>query len=384
MSKKYPEKGFIFWPVGNGDSTTILVNKKKIIQLDINHTSASDKDDDPRFPVVDELIKILPKIDGTPYLSTFALSHPDEDHCKGFNYLMEKAIIGELWFTPRIFREYDKDLCEDALAFKEEAERRIKKNIKSPHNIVSGDRIRLIGYDDLLKEEEYKGFSSSLLTVPGNEITEIDGEDCADSFRAFVHAPFKDDSSGERNDTSLGFQIRLLNDGVEANAVLLGDLCYPTVSRIFTQSEDSDLNWNILLAPHHCSKSVMYWKEEGEKEEKLKLDLLDKIEEVALSPGYIIASSNPIPGSNKEGDNPPHAKAKNRYQEIVPDQFICTMEHPNKETPVPIIFSVDNDGLIYNEEEKEVEEEKSMKSVVSEARGYNEPSKQPVGFGING
>src|SRR5207302_201755 len=113
----------------------------------------------------------------------------------------------------------------------------------------------------LLKEEEFEGFPAERLTVPGNEVTELDGEECGTEFRAFIHAPFKDDSAGERNDTSVGMQVTLRDGEVSGTALLLGDLCYPTVKRIFDSSSADDLMWNVLLAPHHCSKSAMYWKE---------------------------------------------------------------------------------------------------------------------------
>lgn len=109
----------------------------------------------------------------------------------------------------------------------------------------------------MLEEDDFEGFPDDKLTVPGNTITEIDGEDFSEEFRAFVHAPFKDDSSGERNLASLAFQITLSEGENTGKAMLLGDHAYPTVKRIFTVSKSEDLEWNVLLSPHHCSKSVM-------------------------------------------------------------------------------------------------------------------------------
>jgi hypothetical protein len=220
------------------------------------------------------------------------------------------------------------------------------------------------------------------LTVPGNAVVELDGEDCSDRFRAFVHAPFKDDCDGDRNDTSVALQVTLLKDLAAGRALLFGDLCYPTVKRIFDTSDDADVEWNVFLAPHHCSKSVMYWKGEGDSEETLKQDILDAIEGAADSPGYIVASSNPIPASNKPGDNPPHAKAKARYEEIVPDEFLCTQEHPNEETPEPIIFSLDANGLHYQEPQQgKAQKSPTVSAAVVTARGSNEPPTRRVGFG---
>jgi len=388
MSIEFPKKGFIFWPVGNGDSTTIVVDDETVIQVDLNNLSESNEDDDPHTPISDELINNLPEVDSNPYLSVFALTHPDQDHCRSFQDLLKDVTIGELWFSPRVFREYKKDLCDDAKAFKEEAERRIERMIEDGDSVDSGDRVRIIGYDDLLEEDEFEGFPDDKLTIPGNDITEIDGEDFSDVFRAFVHAPFKDDSSGERNAASLAFQITLTESEQTGKALLLGDHAYPTVNRIFTVSESDDLEWNIFLAPHHCSKSVMYWKEEDEDEESLKQDILDLIEENASSPGYIVASSEPIPTSNQSGDNPPHAKAKNRYQEIVPDDFFCTQEHLNEDNSQPVVFDFDENGFRYvepedSDEQDEGQSEKGLGAAVIGTQGTDEPPKQQVGFGNN-
>jgi hypothetical protein len=37
--KGFPRRGFIFWPVGTGDSTTIVVDQKEgmILQIDLRH-----------------------------------------------------------------------------------------------------------------------------------------------------------------------------------------------------------------------------------------------------------------------------------------------------------------------------------------------------------
>lgn len=382
MLVKLPSQGFAFWPVGSGDSTTIAVGDDVFMQVDLRHLACVDEDDDdPRMAVIDHLEKILPRVGGKPYLSVFVLTHPDEDHCRGFAELLKRITIGELWHTPRVFREYPRDLCEDAKVFRKEAKRRVAKTIKGGE-VGAGDRVRVIGYDDLLKEDDYKGFPADRLTIPGNAVVDLDGEDCSDRFRAFVHGPFKGDCAGERNGTSIALQVALDKDGIAGKAMLMGDLCYPTVKRIFDRSKAADVEWNVLLAPHHCSKSVMYWKGEGESEETLKQDVLDAIEAAASSPGYIVASSEVIPASNQSGDDPPHARAKQRYEEIVPDEFLCTQEHPNEETPEPIIFSVSASGFQYQEPQQgRSQKSRTVSSAIAAARGSSTPPTQRVGFG---
>jgi len=381
MPFKLPSQGFVFWPVGNGDSTTIIIDDDTVIQVDLNHLESSEEEDDPHIPIIDELVDLLPEVDDKPYLSVFALTHPDQDHCRGFPELLKRVTIGEIWHTPRIFRGYSSDLSDDAKAFQKEAMRRAKEMIKHDGQVEGGDRLRLIGYDELLEEDEFKNFPMEYLTVPGKTITIVDGQDVEDLFEAFVHAPFKDDSSGDRNDTSLAMQVNLKGGDIWGRAMLLGDHCYPTLRKIFDRSESDDLEWNVFLAPHHCSKRVMYWKDEEDDEEKLKQDILDDIEKAAGQPGYIVASCEPIPSRNAEGDNPPHAKAKNRYEEIVPDDFLCTQEHPNEDNPEPIVFELTEEGLSYLSPEKDKSKsESSLKESVRMARGGDAPKEQ-VGFG---
>ena len=372
-----PDQGFIFWPVGTGDSTTIRVAEKVHLQVDLRHMAKSEDDKDTAWPVIDELIEILPKRDGGPFLSGFALTHPDLDHCQGFEELNERVFISELWMSPRTFREIreDEDLCDDAQAFHDEAMRRVKATIAAGGDPGRGDRIRIVGYDDLLQEPDFQGFPEEFLSVPGQTIATLDGEDLSGTFEAFVHAPFKDDSFGDRNECSLAFQITLCNGDGVGRALLMGDLNYPIVRRIFDRSEDEALAWNVLLAPHHCSKSVMYWKDEDE--ETLKPEMVRDIGNAALDPGYVVSSSESVPARNEPGDNPPHAKAKRQYERIVPNEFLCTHEHPDKKNPEPIVFEVSENGFAYVGES---EASKSMGDALK-AGGVAVAPAEAVGFG---
>ena len=116
-----PNQGFIFWPVGTGDSTTIRVSKTVYLQIDQHHMAKSEDDDETAWTVIDELIDIQPTLEDTPYLSVFALIHADQDHCRGFEEFNERVIISELWMSPRTFREFrlNEDLCDDAEAFRD-------------------------------------------------------------------------------------------------------------------------------------------------------------------------------------------------------------------------------------------------------------------------
>lgn len=389
MSKYLPEKGFVFWPVGTGDSSTVVIqHDETILQIDLHHLSKSDDGDDPHCAIVDELGACLPKKDGKPFLAVFALTHPDKDHIKGFGDLLDKVTIGEIWHTPRIFNEYKKDLCDDAVAFKDEVSRRRDININKNGNVAVGDMVRVIGHDVIFESGNYKDFPEYWRTYPGNTITEINNKSVEDDFTAFVHAPFKDDSAAERNDTSLALQIVIKEGDGIGKALFFGDRAYPTIKLIFDKTKEKDrteyLEWDVMLSSHHCSKKVMYWKGDDDDVEKLKQDIMDDFDDYKLDGGYIIASSE-SDFSDEEGKNPPHLKARKRYEEIVDSgHFQCTHEHPNTKNPTPIIFELDSSGLSYKEPAKTKKVQKSglgLGLATSEARGEDEPPSEKAGFG---
>ena len=97
-----PDRGAVFWPVGTGDSTTVVIDDDTVLQVDLHDMSKADDDANPEVPVVDRLVEGLPTKDGRPYLAVFALTHADKDHCLGFADLLDQVHIGELWSTPRL------------------------------------------------------------------------------------------------------------------------------------------------------------------------------------------------------------------------------------------------------------------------------------------
>jgi hypothetical protein len=389
MSEKFklPNRGFVFWPVGTGDSTTVIIKPGVVMQLDLHHLAKAEGSDDPAWPILDELVPLLPKKNGKPYLSLFALTHPDEDHILGFKELLKKVTIGEIWHTPRIFRDWvDKNpLCDDAEAFYQEVHRRRKAVIADPDNVKAGDRVRVIGHDEILGEEKYKDFPTERTSHPGDSIAIVDDEDVADCFNAFVHAPFKVDAEDTRNNTSLSLHIRLIEGSGVGEVLFWGDREYPTIKQIFETTEAHEGNiqflyWDATLAPHHCSKKAMFWKDEGEDEESFRKDIMDLFEKYRKDGAIIVASAN-ADFTDEDGDNPPHGKARRKYEAIVDaGNFICTHEHPDEENPKPIVLEVTGDGLTKRGLSASAGLA-SVASAVDRSRGNMAPPSQQVGFG---
>jgi hypothetical protein len=248
-----------------------------------------------------------------------------------------------------VLRDYadNTELSEDAQAFCDEAMRRVQCINDVGEAVESGDRVRVIGNDDILDEADFVGLPDRFKSRPGDVVTILDGADLVGSFQAYLHAPFGDDSTRERNNTSLGMQVTVTDGEASGRVMLLGDLDYPPLHRIFIEyAHDADNTaWDVFLAPHHCSKSAMFFQDEGDTEEVLKQDLLDAIEEAGGKVGWIVASSVAIPASNEPGDNPPHAIAKQQYEAIAPTGFLCTGEDPDEDTDEPIVFAIESTGI---------------------------------------
>jgi hypothetical protein len=353
-----PDQGVVFWPVGTGDSTTVVIDDRHVMQVDIRDMKAADQEDAVVAAVIDRLAETLPtRADGSrPYLAVFALTHADLDHCCGFGDLLDSDIlIGELWATPRLWREHATGIeqCADAKRFHEEADRRVKatlEHVLAGRPVPSGDRIRVIGYDEDLGELDlaYSALPAECFSFPGDLITTVDGDDVSEYFEAFVHAPFKDDCAAERNETSLSLHLTLSNPlhGGAGGILLFGDLSYETIKKIFTYttSRPERLAWDVMLSAHHCSKKVMYAPDDDGVEER-KDDILEMFEQAAGSQGYVIASSRPFRDADKSGNNPPHLLARDAYDEIAPSDVLCTGEYPTVDAPRPIAFGLTERGL---------------------------------------
>jgi beta-lactamase superfamily II metal-dependent hydrolase len=351
MTETLTPRGVVFWPVGTGDSSTIIVDDNIVVQVDLHDMAKADDDDEPAVAVVDRLAETLPKTgpDGMPYLAVFVLTHADQDHCRGFADLLSQVAIGEIWATPRLWREYDASdeaICESAQAFHEEVLRRVEETkacLADGKEPPSGDRVRVIGYDTDKEDFSYHDLPDEYLSHPGDAISTLDGVDCAGRFEAFLHAPFKDDCAKARNETSVAMQVTLTDGTGTGQFLLFGDLAYDTIIKIFQYSNDHGrperLDWDVLLAPHHCSKHVMY---DGDD---LKQDVMDALEASANAGARVVSSSYPFREKDEPGNNPPHLKARDRYNEITDEPLVCTMEHGSVDAPSAVVFEVDTAGI---------------------------------------
>ena len=341
-----PEVGFVAWYVGSGDSLTILSGQggdsaELVIQVDINHLSAAEDDDEPYVPIIDQLVEILPKVGDRPYLAAFVLTHPDQDHCGGFEQLLDDVLIGELWATPRVFGEQKSDLCDDAIAFLNEADRRLEAMISGDDE--SGNRIRVVAPVEVFESEPFKALPSEAQSPVGSSTAMIDGVDTKGAFSATFHGPLDVGEDTDRNDTSLAMRVALASGACEQRVLFLGDVAHETLGVLLDHADDEGVEFDILVAPHHGSKRALF-DDDGNEVSEVISGLTDNTAEDA----WVIVSAPPIPASDTDGADPPHRVAWEKYAEIFgKDNQVCTGQHGSEDDPDPVVFGTGDDNCGY-------------------------------------
>lgn len=343
-SNDHPVPRVIFWPVNRGDSTTVVVTDDIVMQVDLHHLDSSSDDDTPATPVLDELEGLLPVgEDGRPYLAGAAFSHLDKDHCLGAGELLDRFTVGELWLTPRSFVEAEDEgtMCEDGERLHGEALRRLAEVYKRGNDTPSGDRMRIVGYSDVLDDLGFADYPDELKSIPGSTVTVLDGEDVSEVLEAFIHSPFRDDCDGsDRNSSSLGMRLTLTDNDATLRVMLLGDLDYKVLERLLDISDDDDLSWDVFLAPHHCSNSAVIDEDGNEV-----TAVTDRLQETMEPGAWVVASSPPFPATDSKGADPPHRAAREIYERVVgQDRFVCTGENGDEDAPSPITFAPEAGG----------------------------------------
>ena len=360
MSRNYIK----FYPVDNGDSSMITLSGGMTILVDCNIRQASIGSTDPAiFDVRKDILQSIKRRNGIPYTDVFILTHGDCDHCRGFkqnfyqgnpdNYSAEdkkaeKIMIDEMWFSPMIAEEHTND---DEDAYQQEAERRLALHLKgSSEKDKPGNRIKIVGYDG---NKNYSALDY-LRATPGAVVNTFNNVKL-DTFSVFIHAPFKEhliSAEKDKNSTSIVFQARFknkANDSEFSGLAMFGgdsdhyswDIILEKTKRYKNDIKEKALDWDLFLAPHHCSWSFFNDTPQSENDEpkESSLEVLDYRRPNAK----VIASSKEILNND---DNPPHYEAKIEYLgKVGGSNFLNTATEPGKKQPLPIVFEVTEEGV---------------------------------------
>ena len=348
--------------VDNGDMALLVLESGARILVDINIRGAADDEDDDTPNVSGQLRDILENLDrddaGRLYVDAFLLTHPDEDHCRGlkthfhlgapesWSKTNDKIFVREMWSSPIVFRRRDKHhkLCVDANAWASEARRRVglfKENGLGGH----GDRVLILGEDVNGKTDDLE----DILVRAGETVSRIAGS-YDYSGEALLIAPIGPNESEEqeelvtKNNSSVVMRFKLGAGGDDDAARFLfgGDAEVGIWERIRGRTDDDDLTYDVLIAPHHCSWHSLSWDSWSKNGEDAEVsdDARSALAQ-ARKGATILASSKTI---QDDDIDPPCVRAKREYVEILKSAkgtFKCIADVKGTD---PVVFEIDKDG----------------------------------------
>ena len=359
-----------YFPVDNGDMTLVKLadSNETSLLIDCKIRSAADDSNATTFDVATALRERI-KEDGNnrPYVDAMLLSHPDEDHCLGLEkhfwlgplsdypddhkiQSKKRIVIREIWSSPMVFRRASKNhpLCSDAKAFNKEAKRRVKVNSDNGFSVSSGDRIMILGEDRDGKTDAL----APILIKAGSSFRGVNGG-ATEYLKSHVLAPISPQDEGtedtlSKNNSSviINFEIKSSDFGASVSRFLVGgDAGVDIWERISEEYELASLEYDLLLAPHHCSwRSLSHdsWSEMGENA-KVSEGARRALAQANYG-AFIVASSKPV---LDDYNDPPCIRAKREYRSILAPSgiFKCTGEEPSRANPRPLEFEATSSGF---------------------------------------
>lgn len=351
----------IFYPVGNGDTSQIILDNGKRLLFDFRHIKKTEDGEGPEINLKDRLKDELKKAKKDSF-DVVAFTHGDKDHIENSTEFFEllyaekyqgegRIKITELWVPAAMILETaaNEDQSNEFVIWRQEARYRLKE----------GKGIRVFSKPEKLKDwlnENGLTLDSrrSLITDAGQIVTGFTLAD--DEVEFFCHSPFikhVDENDEFRNEAALIFNVRFKTGDNIFDYLAVGDSRWDIVEDIVKTTKyhkNSDrLQWDIYSLPHHCSYLTLS-DEKGDTETVPK-PLVKELLESGKEGCYIVSSSNPIEDSKASRDQtlPPHIQAKKCYENYLKQlggvKFLVTMEEPDTNKPQPIIFNIDKDGI---------------------------------------
>ena len=347
----------IFYPVGNGDTSQIVLNNGKRILFDFRHQNG----DSPSINLIDQLTKEL-KGANKDYFDIVAFTHGDKDHIENSTAFFElqhaekyqgngRIKIKELWVPAAMILETaaSTEQSSEFVIWRQEARYRLKQ----------GNGIRVFSKPAKLKEWlEFNGItleSRRHLITDAGQI--VDGLNIGnDGVEVFCHSPFikhTDEGDDLRNPTALIFNIRFQSGTNTFDYLATGDSEWRILEEIISISKyhgnQDRLAWDLFNLPHHCSYKTL--SDEKGDTETIPTTLVKELLLSGKEGAYIVSSSNPIGDDDDSYKQiqPPHIQTKKCYLRYLRQtngaKFLVTMEEPNKRIPEPLIFNIGHDGI---------------------------------------
>lgn len=351
----------VFYPVGNGDTSQIVLENGKRILLDFRHKKKTEEGECPEINLKERLKEEL-KAAGKTSFDVVAFTHCDKDHIENSVEFFElehaekykgngRIKIDTLWVPAAVILEAaaNCDQSEEYVIWRQEARHRLKE----------GKGIRVFSKPKMLKD----WLVANGLTVESRKHLITDAGDLvpdftlnADGVEFFCHSPFiehVDDHDEFRNEASLIFNIRFRSGCSEFDYLAVGDSSWGILGAIVETSKfhgnDDRLAWDLYNVPHHCSYLAL--SDEKGEHETVPQPLIEELLLKGKDGAYLVSSSCPIPDT-KEGREqlqPAHIQAKKCYENYLDQvggaKFLVTMEEPNANKPEPIVFKIESHGI---------------------------------------
>ena len=357
----------IFYPVGNGDTTQIVLAKGRRVLFDFCHRDKAEDADTPEIDLKARLKEDL-KAANRDYFDVVAFTHADLDHIQGSTDFFElqhakkyhgdgRIKIRELWVpAAMLLEEADNDhQTEEYVLLRQEARHRLLEGkdilvFSKPQALADWLEPLLKARGESASARDHLFIDAGTI-VPGFTLTK-------DGVEFFCHSPFIkhcDDGDIIRNSAALVFNVRFNADGSTYDYLEVGDAEYGDLEDIvsttrYHKNEDR-LAWDLFNIPHHCSYRAL--NEDKGKDETVPTPLVKELLLMGKSDAYIVSCSKPIPDvkDSYEQVQPPHIQARKAYErylkEIGGRKFLVTMEEPNANKPEPIIFEIGSGGVTW-------------------------------------
>lgn len=357
----------IFYPVGNGDTTQIVLAGGRRVLFDFCHRDKAEDDATPEIDLKKRLKADLAAVD-RDYFDVVAFTHADADHISGSTDFFElqhaacyqgdgRIKIRQLWVpAAMLLEEATRDQqSEEFVLLRQEARHRLLEGrdilvFSKPQALMDWLVPLLKARGEPPSARDHLFVDAGTL-VPGFSLA-------ADEVEFFCHSPFVkhcDEGDIIRNSAALVFNVRFDADGAYYDYLEIGDAEYCDLEDIVAISRyhgnEGRLEWDLFNIPHHCSYRALA-DEKGDRETSptpLVRELLLK----GRTDSYIVSCSKPVPdiAESYKQTQPPHIQARKAYESHLRDlggrSFLVTMEEPNAFKPQPIVFDIERGGVTW-------------------------------------
>lgn len=350
-----------FYPVGNGDTSQIVLNDGRRLLFDFHHLSTSEDNKGPEINLASTLKDELASVNHD-YFDVVAFTHGDKDHIENSTSFFElnhaskyqsegRIKIKTLWVPAAMILETatNDEQSEEFVIWRQEARFRLKQG-KGIRVFSKPERLKeWLEENDLTLESRRNLITDAGQIAPDFNLTK-------DGVEFFCHSPFKkqvDEREEFRNEASLIFNIRfkVLDDIVDYFAI--GDTSWEILEDIVdistAKGNQDRLTWDLFNIPHHCSYLALS-DEKGKIKTTPKPKVIDLLNS-GKKDAFIVSSSKKISDDKDayEATQPPHIQAKNAYidylEKIGGRSFLVTMEESPEDSPKLLVFTIDENGL---------------------------------------